>query len=532
MEVWFYRFNKRNNSTLKPSTSDRQYSIECILRQSTSIISPVIVLDKQYNGIQTCNYAYIPTWNRYYFITDIISRDDLWLVTLTLDVLASYREDIYRTSQYVLRSSKEYSYTLIDNMAVSSGYRNCSRVYVDTADGVYRKPRSSNVWSKDRTYFDSNIPNGGYIVGIVTDSASGNGVTYYGFIKSDFIDFIRNAVTLRPSNITDVSDGLKSILVDGLQYIVSVKWFPSLPTTKTANYVSSISIGGNSINVPQQRVFALNDMVVEDYYFDVDLPVHPGSYDSDKQYLRYSPYSEYNLYFQPFGDIPLDTTKIYHPTNKKIKVTWSIDYATGVSYLKIYKGGYDDELVYNASVTLGVDLPISSLSIKNEYAMMATLGWAFLKNKTSALHGTTSAVIEPSMYGPSEFTGDTLYTTGTALFNETESYRRAVDITTDIIDTGVDMLASALGQVSTLGRPESFLPYMEKPFVYLWWSQIVETDVERFGRPLNAIRTLSQLAPGFVKCADANFSGETFTFITMSERNMINSILNKGCYLE
>lgn len=533
MNVWFYRFSKRNNSTLEPSEENKQYSIDCILRQSTSILNPVIILDKTYNGVVMCNYVKIPQWNRYYFITDIVSSDDMWIVSLSLDVLASYRNDILSSNQYVLRASKIYNELLVDNMYPTRGGRSCIRTFVDTQNDVYRKPHKSNTWSVERNYFSLDYAIGGYIVGIVSNNSSG--VTYYGFTRTDFVNFVSSILTLRPSDITDTSDGLKKILFDGLQYIVSVKWFPVLPGTISENYVSSISIGGYDISVPQQRVFDLKDRIIEDFYFTVSLPSHPEKNIDNKEYLAFSPYSEYNLYFQPFGDIPIDTTKFYIINDNRIKVMWSVDYATGHSNLKITDVD-GSRIIYTTTSTIGVELPLSGVTIKSLTGLGVVMGANFIRNYLAPSVAQTSAILttkpsHPKMHpiSPDTFTN---YNREVRLQENANNIAKEIEPITNVIDIGSDMLGSALGQCNTIGRPESFLPYTENPFVYGWFSYQSQTDVARFGRPLNAKETLSRLLPGFVKCADANIVGDPVIVMTMTERSLINDILNKGCYLE
>lgn len=64
------------------------------LREQCSLLAPSIVVQGE-KTIAAYNYAYIPDFNRYYFINSIESvRNDLWRLTLAVDVLMSYRNEI------------------------------------------------------------------------------------------------------------------------------------------------------------------------------------------------------------------------------------------------------------------------------------------------------------------------------------------------------------------------------------------------------------------------------------------------------
>lgn len=67
------------------------------LRGETSVTNPVILMD--INNPTEYNYAYIPDFNRYYFISDMISvRNGLWRISMKVDVLESFKSAIMGVS--------------------------------------------------------------------------------------------------------------------------------------------------------------------------------------------------------------------------------------------------------------------------------------------------------------------------------------------------------------------------------------------------------------------------------------------------
>lgn len=63
------------------------------LRAECSVTSPVIRI--QNSSFLNYNYAYIPDFNRYYFITGIMAvSDNIFDISLSVDVLESFKTDI------------------------------------------------------------------------------------------------------------------------------------------------------------------------------------------------------------------------------------------------------------------------------------------------------------------------------------------------------------------------------------------------------------------------------------------------------
>ena len=73
-----------------------KYTINIKLKDNVGIINPVITLnDKNTMDFNTCNYAYLPDFKRYYFIRSIENvSNDVWNLNLESDVLESFKNDI------------------------------------------------------------------------------------------------------------------------------------------------------------------------------------------------------------------------------------------------------------------------------------------------------------------------------------------------------------------------------------------------------------------------------------------------------
>lgn len=91
MDIYLYVNNSEKNKLNKTLTEEEQFT--GTLRTKTSVVNPIIHLETE--NPTAYNYAYIPEFNRYYYITNMsVVRNNLWELSLTVDVLYSFRDYI------------------------------------------------------------------------------------------------------------------------------------------------------------------------------------------------------------------------------------------------------------------------------------------------------------------------------------------------------------------------------------------------------------------------------------------------------
>ena len=77
------------------------------LRESSDVVNPSILVESPVDAICGFNYAYIPVFKRYYYITNCTAyRDNLTVITMSVDVLFTYKETILNSPAIIVRSSK------------------------------------------------------------------------------------------------------------------------------------------------------------------------------------------------------------------------------------------------------------------------------------------------------------------------------------------------------------------------------------------------------------------------------------------
>lgn len=120
MDITFWHFAKRVNSTLIPA--DRQgidgTTISAVFKDGADAIQPTMEL--RGDSFKTYwNYAYIPFLSRYYFVRATRSvAYSVYEVDLYVDVLGTYRSQIYGQSLFAMMSTSFYETELDDTRVV------------------------------------------------------------------------------------------------------------------------------------------------------------------------------------------------------------------------------------------------------------------------------------------------------------------------------------------------------------------------------------------------------------------------------
>jgi hypothetical protein len=127
--------------TLYKNTSDSRkldksltmpLELEGVLREESSVITPSILISN--HNLSDYNYAHIPAFGRYYYITDITSvRNGLWRVSLKCDVLMTYKSQI-RSCKGILRNTQSTGAT---DYLTGEQYKRLVKTVTDIIDFPY-----------------------------------------------------------------------------------------------------------------------------------------------------------------------------------------------------------------------------------------------------------------------------------------------------------------------------------------------------------------------------------------------------------
>lgn len=338
MQAIFYQFAKRTNSTKRPS-GGQEFGID--LKAPCNIIDPEIKIATQ-SDPTGFNYCYLPTFSRYYWVKNWTYVDGLWNASLTVDTLASYRDEIGYSTEYVVRSSAKYDGTI--------------------SDGLY--PASAKVQSVTTAFqggFAETISGGFFVIGFIAKAANSIGAITYAVMtptnaKKLSAKLLTDVSYLSIDN-TEISDSLTKVLFNPYQYIVSCNYFPFDIAKITAHLplVSSVDVGWWSIDVPCWILGEDNNKLTKSV--SVSIPKHPQAV-SRGGYCNASPYTDYTIFLQPFGVIPLDASKLWGAVT--LSIQYMVDLFTGDSILRIFTDS--NQLVHETTAKLGVPIQLSNIT--------------------------------------------------------------------------------------------------------------------------------------------------------------------------
>lgn len=489
LKIRMYSFSKRENSTKQPDNNTAQFEMDCTLKSPCGVISPNVEIRLSLaSNPAIYNYAYIPHFNRYYFISEWTWTGALWEAALQVDPLASWRSSIGASSEYILRSSADNNPAIIDTMypTVSIQTQEDSQIEGDT-------------WAVGEK-------NGTYIVGVLGGGSSTTGspfTSYYlfeptnlhTFIEYLFSDDYANAVI---GNWSTVYPELRAQF-NPLQYISSVSW---LPLDLNESEVSSIRVGYVDVacNAMQMPV---NGLVHRQVAFN--LRRHPDAAGRG-QYLNNAPFASYELYFPPFGLITLDSNSLCIANS--VSGLCSIDIRTGEGTLNIFTDNARILGVYHSTVCVPIQLS-QVIARGNGITSFIDIGMSAASAVTGAVSGALSGA-----------------TGGTAGMIAGGVAGAAGGL--EGLASGIgNALANNIPVARSIGANGGFDALRGKASLQYTWRRPVEDDNEHRGRPLCETRKISTL-PGYLMIADPDITIPG----TAEENTAIKQYMISGFYYE
>lgn len=467
-KVNLYTLPKRDNSTKQPTGTGTEFN--CVLKSGSGIMHPVLSFDLGIAGDPSqYNYAYIPAFERYYFIEEWYFNRALWTATLKVDVLATYKSAIGNSSLYIMRAAGAHDGNIIDTLYPAK--TGCS----------FASDTKTNPWQSSC-----------FVIGVVSADAAFGSMQYYAMTASQLRSLCLSltdpeAIITEDNNFlpTELSMGLQLSLVDPIQYI---KTCVMLPVAKqeitnqdadgaitTYRFISTApGMGGTGAKIhPTSRIY-------KSYSFSIQK--HPDT-NARGNYVNSKPFTSITLTIPPWGCIDIDTSVTANATTLDVDV--EIDPLTGKGILVIKA----NNIILNR-LEAQVGVPISLSSVTRDYIGAAT----------SALGAVGGAV--------SGFMGNIGGFIGAA--------------------SGVgNAVESLMPRAQTIGTTGSFVSNRGEFRLDHQFFRPVADDNTHNGRPLCQVRQISSLS-GYMVIQD----GDVTINGTSAEDSMIRNYLETGFYYE
>lgn len=94
MTVEFY-YNSSENNVVNKNITALNLSVNAVAKDAVSVTDPVLLLNYNSSYIANANYCYIPEYNRYYYIENVVNMPGgMCAITLRVDVLESFKNNI------------------------------------------------------------------------------------------------------------------------------------------------------------------------------------------------------------------------------------------------------------------------------------------------------------------------------------------------------------------------------------------------------------------------------------------------------
>lgn len=385
-QIYFWQFSKKRNSTEQPIPAYMKAQVYCNLMGGSGILNPVFRLAPDDltlidDNVTNLNYAQIPEFNRYYYVTDWEYDNGLWYVTMTVDVLASQKNYIGALTTYILRSASNVDRYLPDYL------------YPAKTGATF------NATTQASNPFATTFSGGYFVVGIVNgDTSSYGAVSYYVFTSSQFRSFCNTLLgNFNIFSAVEISDELGKMLFNPFQYIVSCTWVPVTPPMGSA--VSTVMLGWWSFNVTCSR---LGGNVRSSGTVTIQIPRNPES--AVRKYLMGEPYSQYYLDFPPFGSVSISANLLVNA--QYLDFQWNCDCITGEGRLLIGANSAQPFNILHGQVGVPIQLAQLSPNIAGAIQqLIPTTGNVTVDGVISTLGNIGSALIARNF--PMQTTGGT-----------------------------------------------------------------------------------------------------------------------------
>lgn len=482
--VSFTTSSKKVNSTAQLTMTD---SYECVFKSGCSMLRPTLFLEIATNTFPA--YTAFKIENRYYNITDIRSvRQNLFEVDGVIDVLATYRNQIGASSQYVLRASAESDGYVTDKLYPMRNYK------------TYGREAKANGFVYPTL--------GTFVVGVQGKTTGGSfgSTTYYCMDSTNCKAFMDKVFNINTADYdaasveaaSGIPEKVYASIINPQQYIVSCMYLPFEYETIGNRSVSSIELGWFTIDNIEALVFNTSyGQLPRVTSLTFDLPKHPQA-SSRGQYLNNSPYTSYLLSYMPFGELELPADLLIGQSQIHLEVL--VDVITGQGTLKVYSGSTTSgQLLTSESAQIGVPIAISG----GVYDV--SLGGAAKKLATGALAASAQAGqgIEFSLLENSANIG--------------------------VWGAAANTVAGALQSptITTAGS-NGALDFLEYDCIlYSRFTHIVDDDNTQHGKPLCKVRTISSI-PGYIMCMKPSID----LAATETEKDEVLAFMTSGFYYE
>lgn len=470
MQAIFHQLAKRTNSTRRPS-GGRGFGIN--LKAPCNIINPEIKIASQ-DDPTGYNYCYLPTFNRYYWVKNWTYSDGLWTASLSVDALASYRDQIGSSTEYVVRSSAKFDPEIVDNLYPT-------KATITTKTMLANKTPFTDNPEGNRGFFVVAVNAPGYVSFGGTVYLAMGGTTFQALMSAllsdtDYLDI----------SAEEISSNLTKALFNPIQYISKAFWIPC-GNAAIGTPINEIPVGWWKMQNVGDAFVIMNTNDKQVFTFNISTPHHPQHL-TRGVYTDGAPYSEYTLYCPPFGEIKLNANLFVLQSTLYCRMT--VDYRTGDAVLDLSFNHDFDTVFFSTSGNVAVSVQLAQIATNVD--------------ELSSLGGLIQTAVGAIAGGAAAFFGGG-----------------------DIVNGIASGAQQTTVQSQSKGGGASVAKYGITPYLTGVFYDLVDDNNEDRGRPLCQRVQLSNI-PGFIMVDDPDIALSA----TAAEIDSVKSYMRNGFFFE
>ena len=498
--VTFWQHAKKENSTKLPTSGsgDVFTTYSCLLKDTSSVEHPSLWLTNAaaspaWNPANW-NYAYIPDFGRYYFVDNWEWEKPYWTVSLSVDVLASFRTDILSSSKYVLRSASDYNDKIMDDAYSPTANSTISQ---NVAAIPYASNTGQGVLPRD----------GSIVLGITGgyNPSSYSEITYYVLTDNElraFQDYMfTNILSMNWQDNDAWNAVISKALTDPLDYIVSAYFVPL--RLNDTNFPSAVSPRGYPIHfgfweyTPSSGSGLFPIMRDRVFKQTISITNPPNPYYDSMTWELLPPFTKYAVNLGAGGIHQLNGQAVYGGGG--ITVDMIVDVGTGICCYKVHPYN-QNPVILETTAQYCPPIPIGRQ--RSDILGMINAG-------SSLITGPAAGAALGASGGPLGAVAGGLIGAGKAV----------IGAGLNILDSSSFAMSGSMGSMASLSDSIS---------LDLQCHQAQPRNDTEIGKPLCAVRQLSTLS-GFTLCADGEISSGS---MYSEERSKIEHYLTTGFYIE
>lgn len=357
LDLYIYQSSAEINVVDKSSKLAQILHITGILREGTTLVNPTIIVES--STIIRGNYAWIPQFERYYFIEDIVADHyNKWRIVLRCDVLMSYRDKIRQQTGFIARNEFEFNDYLIDeqrlvNANYVTNYESINDELIfdvnnnydikNTLVGIFSSPK----YQVEEVRGNRRIE--GFQKGLITDLPHGTAWlstksnTKVLFYEDDVLPEICDQIMKGDFSVASIYE------TNPLECVISIRSYPfKLSSFVKTSIIHSVFVGNTELrafnsNINAYQIQTSRDVSVQ---FTIDEYFH--------NFMDYAPYTKIRMYIPYINYIDLDVNRVMGTT---CTLHYIIDFDSGVLTAIISN---QTGIIITASGKVGVDLPLTA----------------------------------------------------------------------------------------------------------------------------------------------------------------------------